>query len=359
MNVHPYMGLPPTRRWSKAMAAQPDDGWDPVAPPPFPIAAQDRIATAGSCFAQHLARHLRDGGREMLLTETAHPLLPPALAESFQYGIYSARYGNIYSSRQLLQLWLRAHGRLCPGEDAWQHEGAWFDPFRPDIQPGGFATREEFERDRLQHFAAVRAMFAQAQVLVFTLGLTEHWYARADGAVYPICPGVIAGRFDPARHAFGNLTVDEMVADLRQLLVEARRLNPALKLILTVSPVPLAATATEDHVALANAVAKASLRLAAATLARDAGVYYFPAYEIITAPGQDYFAADRRSVREEGVNRVMALFFHKVLQQPQLERSRRVDNVKDLPFEQRMSDVVATLCEEQRLDDELAGAGDA
>lgn len=345
------------------MAMRPDDGWDPVTPPPFPIAPTDRIATAGSCFAQHLARHLREGGRELLLTETAHPLLPPALAESFQYGVYSARYGNIYSTRQLLQLWLRAHGRLRPDEDVWHHEGAWFDPFRPDIQPGGFATREELERDRRQHFDAVRRMFAQAQLLVFTLGLTEHWYARTDGAVYPVCPGVIAGRFDPSRHAFGNLTVDEMVADLRHLLAEARQRNPTLKLILTVSPVPLAATATDQHVALANAVAKASLRLAAATLAREPGVYYFPAYEIITAPGQDYFAADRRSIREEGVERVMELFFRKVLQQPRLAPSRPAD-AAERRFEQRMGEVVDTLCEEQRLDqplahDELAGTRDA
>jgi hypothetical protein len=155
------------------------------------------------------------------------------------------------------------------------------------------------------------------------------------------------------------LTVDEMVADLRQLLLEARRVNPTLKLILTVSPVPLAATATDEHVALANTVAKASLRLAAAALAREPGVYYFPAYEIITAPGQDYFAADRRSIREEGIDRVMELFFQKVLQQPRQRRSCEADIGHDRPFEQRMSEVVATLCEEQRLDDEFAGAGDA
>jgi|GEM_PF-4974093 len=39
-----------------------------------------------------------------------------------------------------------------------------------------------------------QALFLSAEVFVFTLGLTETWIRRSDGAVLPIAPGVVAGR---------------------------------------------------------------------------------------------------------------------------------------------------------------------
>ncbi|MGK3891080.1 hypothetical protein, partial [Enterococcus faecium] len=84
-------------------------------------------------------------------------------------------------------------GREVPAEPAWQRpDGRWADPFRPSIEPEGFATIEDLEADRRAHLAAVREMFAGLDVFVFTLGLTEAWVSRVDGAVFPIAPGVIA-----------------------------------------------------------------------------------------------------------------------------------------------------------------------
>ena len=215
---------------------------DPVLPPPWRIGSEAKIVTAGSCFAQHVARHLRDQGYPLFETEPAHPLMPARLAEAYGYGVYAARYGNIYTSRQLLQLWRRATGRMQPVEDCWQQDGGWFDPFRPTIQPGGFSSMREYTEDRRQHFAAVRRAFSEMDVFVFTLGLTECWVSRLDGAAYPVCPGVAAGRFDAERHVLVNLGVQEVVEDLRAFISEVRAIKPRLRLILTVSPVPLAAT---------------------------------------------------------------------------------------------------------------------
>ncbi len=316
---HPYRDTPPARRWRAAMAATPPGEIDPVGPVPFRIAASDRVATAGSCFAQHIGRGLRARGFRPLVTESAHPILPPETAEAFGYGVYTARYGNLYTPRQALQLLRRAYGRFAPAEDVWLGEGGRaFDPFRPAVQPGGFATREELEADRVRHLAAVRAMFESADVLVFTLGLTECWVSRVDGAVFPVCPGVLAGEFDPDRHAFRNLDADETSADLEALIEEARAVNPALRVVLTVSPVPLAATAEPRHVWTSTTWSKAVLRVAAETATRRAGVAYFPSYEVITSPAARgaYFAEDLRSVTPEGVDHVMRLFFRHFVEAP-------------------------------------------
>lgn len=349
---HPYQSIPDIQRWSRAMAGRASADIDPVSPPPFRIDANSRIVTAGSCFAQHVARHLREQGHACFETESAHPLLSRAMAEAFNYGIYSARYGNIYTSRQLLQLWRRATGEFVPADDIWEGDGDWFDPFRPTIQPDGFSSVREYVEDRRQHFAAVRRAFAEMDVFIFTLGLTECWASREDGAVYPLCPGVAAGRFDADRHVFLNLTVEEVVSDLRAFIMEVRQLNPGMRVILTVSPVPLAATAEGRHVLTATTYSKAVLRIAAEQLCHLPDVYYFPAYEIIAAAGRDYLAADRRTVLELGVRHVMALFFRHML-----------DTTKSLPvtaacdnFLQQSVDIMATLCDEQRLDPLQSGA---
>jgi hypothetical protein len=343
---HPYRHISEAQRWSRAMAGRGSAEIDPVPTPPFLIEPDTRVVTAGSCFAQHVVRHLREQGQVAFETETAHPLLPATLAEPFGYGIYAARYGNLYTSRQLLQLWRRANGVFAPTDDIWVGDGGWFDPFRPTIQPGGFGSAREYHEDRRRHFAAVRRAFSEMDVFVFTLGLTECWASRDDGAVYPLCPGVAAGHFDGSRHVLLNLGVDEVVADLSAFITEVREVNPGMRVILTVSPVPLAATAEPQHVLMATTYSKSVLRVAAEQLTRLRDVYYFPAYEIVTAAGQDYFAEDRRSLREHGVRRVMALFARHML----ASTGRHHVGTKGGDFLHQARVAIDTLCDEERLD---------
>jgi hypothetical protein len=82
--------------------------------------------------------------------------------------------------------------------------------------------------------------------------------------------------------------------------------------ILTVSPVPLVATATDQHVLVATTYSKSVLRVAADKAERNfKNVIYFPAYEIVTGPhaSSRYFEADRRNVTTEAVDHVMRVFF--------------------------------------------------
>jgi hypothetical protein len=314
MPDHPYKRQSDSAFWNRAFGKTPPGDVDPVIGSKFKIAPGDRVATAGSCFAQHISRHLRNNGFCYFVTETAHPIVPPELHEQFGYGTFSARFGNIYTSRQLLQLFLRAFGVFQPAEDIWRHsEGHLIDPFRPNIQPGGFLTEFELLRDRDRHFAAVRRMFLELDIFVFTLGLTECWASQLDDAVFPICPGVAGGVFDETRHRFLNLSVVDVVQDIDSFLRKLKQVNDSAKVILTVSPVPLAATAENSHVLVATTYSKAVLRVAAETIAKNhSQVAYFPSYEIITGAFNRgaYFAPDLRSVTEAGVGHVMRLFLN-------------------------------------------------
>ncbi len=347
MTVNPYQHAAPYQRWRHAISRTPAPDVDPVVRAKFRIGQTDKIVTAGSCFAQHIARALSACGYGFLVTETAHPLLPQELAERFGYGIYTARTGNIYTARQLLQLVQRAYGRLHPADDVWEEAGRFHDPFRPAIQPGGFAGMLEYQRDRTQHFAAVRQAIESMDVLVFTMGLTECW-AHADGCVYPVCPGTVAGTFDPAVHRLLNFLVADTVADFREFLAMARAVNPGFRVVLTVSPVPLAATAIDRHVLVSTTYSKSVLRVAAEMLADDPAVQYFPSYEIITGAFTDgrYFAQDRRSVTQAGVDHVMRLFIRHVTDG---EAAMAPPQAEDDHFD-RSQQAVAVLCEEEALD---------
>ncbi len=307
---HPYAGQPAERFWRSASGAVGE--LDPVGKVSFRIGAADRVVTAGSCFAQHVARHLGLAGFRHHVTEPGHPLIGPVERAAFQYGMFSARYGNIYTARQLRQLLARAYGEFVPVAECWDGpQGGVVDPFRPQIQPGGFLHLAELRADRAQHLAAVRRAVEEMEVFVFTLGLTEAWLDRRDGAVFPLAPGVAGGVFDEAVHEFHNFTVDETAQDLAAALGMIRARNARARVVVTVSPVPLAATALPRHVWVSTTYSKAVLRVAAEQVcAGMEGVDYFPSYEIITSPhvrGR-YFAADGRAVLEEGVEHVMRVF---------------------------------------------------
>lgn len=311
--THPYKQAPDYAFWKRSVAEPEPSLVDPVVSFPFRIAPTDKVATGGSCFAQHIARFLAKSGYAYMVTEPGHPVLSQEAREAFNYGVFSARYGNIYTSRQLLQLMLRAYGEFEPVDDIWvAADGSLLDPFRPTIQPQGFPTLQEFRRDRQQHFAAVREIFETTDVFVFTLGLTEGWINAQDGAAYPVCPGVAGGVFDAGRHKFHNEDVAEVVANVSAFITRLKSINPSVRVILTVSPVPLAATAEDRHVLVSTTYSKSVLRVAADMLSKQFDdVAYFPSYEIITGNYSRgaYYAANLRDVIEPGVEHVMRLFF--------------------------------------------------
>jgi hypothetical protein len=306
---NPYASQPDTAFWRRSVSALPAEEVDPLTSVPFRIQRTDRIATAGSCFAQHISNMLVGEGFCYFVTENA-PATLGAADENF--GTFPARFGNIYSPRQLLQLFQRAYGLFAPKDDVWQRDdGQYVDPFRPQIQSRGFDTVEQLLIDRQVHLAAVRTMFEQCDVFVFTLGLTEAWEASEDGAVFPIAPGVVAEGRPHASYRFRNFSVAEMTADIEACFSFIKEVNPNIRFILTVSPVPLVATYESRHVLVSTIYSKSALRVVAEEISHMLpDVAYFPSYEIITGAHarSQYFAEDLREVTPNGVNRVMALF---------------------------------------------------
>jgi hypothetical protein len=307
--AHPYRELPDYQFWPRAVTWAAPGSMDPVTHPRFTVTHEDRVVTMGSCFAQHLSRHLARSGLTYLVTERGPD--DPDEARRRTFGVFSARYGNVYTVAQAIQLFERAYERRPAFETAWKRDAVLVDPYRPQAEPDGFVDEDALEADRAGHLRATRDAFEQATVFVFTLGLTEAWRSRSSGDVFPTAPGVAGGDFDPAEYEFVNYGVDEVRTGLFEFCDLVRSVNPTVRMLLTVSPVPLVATYEDRHVVVSTTYSKSVLRVAAeeATLTRDF-VDYFPSYEIITssASGRSYYAPDLREVDDAGVRHVMRCF---------------------------------------------------
>jgi hypothetical protein len=309
--MHPYSHLPARSFWKKFVAESPWFSLQLNDEPKFKLRASDRVSTAGSCFAQHISRYMKRVGLPPYVAEPAHTLMLEHGGSVESYGMFSARYGNIYTARHCLELFQQAFGIAPVIEDFAEHDGRWFDLLRPGVLKEGFASRHEAQADRAYHLSRVKEMFETTDVFVFTLGLTESWFNAARGHTYPVCPGTVRGTYDPEVHHFRNLSCSEVVADLDALIGGLLQVNPKLKMILTVSPVQLVATRTDHNVLIASSYSKSVLRAAAGEVeARYDHVAYFPSYEIVSHPASfgQYLASDLREVTERGVAHVMSCF---------------------------------------------------
>lgn len=319
--THPYGNLPPEAFWKTAVAEADREAFPGLYTPVFAIDRETNVATAGSCFAQHIGRYLRGAGCTVLDAEPPPRSMSEQIAHRFGYSLFSGRYGNVYTARQMRQLLEDVADGTADPRFVWENEGRFRDAFRPTVEPEGMDSADEVMLHRNYHLERTSRMLQQADVFVFTLGLTESWEDAETGRVFPVCPGVAAGTFDAVAHVFRNFTHAEVLADLQAIHVQLRRFNPAIKLLLTVSPVPLTATATGQHVLEATSWSKATLRAAAGEfVAQSADTAYFPSLEIVTHPasGGPWFEPNLRSVRPEAVDKVMSIFLaaHGLLDTP-------------------------------------------
>ena len=315
---------------------------------------KDKVTSAGSCFASNLVPYIESAGLTYVRTEQL-PQIFSSLGENLGYANFSSAYGNIYTTRQLLQLYMRAISEFQPTDDKWIENSSVIDAFRPGLKFPASSV-EEFELHTKSHLRATREAFETADVFVYTFGLTEAWVSKIDGAVYPACPGTIAGIFDPKKYEFHNFSVEEIVADMSLFIEKLRTRNPKVRFILSVSPVPLVATATDQHVLTASTYSKSVLRVAADEVARNIkNVTYFPAYEIITGPQapKEYFEDDRRNVSKLGVEKVMSALIQSSGLVQQNAPIQEQDLDKKDKAELLSSRITQIECDEVMLDDQL------
>ena len=355
VNENPYSNLPESSFWKRSISRKNPEDVNLIVAPKFCIESTDKIASAGSCFAQYIAKVLVAANYEFVITESG-PATSEALNEG--YGIFPARFGNIYTTRQLRQLLDRSLNILNPIIKPWKRsDGKFIDPLRPTVQESGFITPNGALIDSKSHLNSVKKMFMDCDVFIFTLGLTEGWINKSNSIAVPVAPGVAGGLDEIGEYEFHNFSYQECFDDLIYFVDQIKAINPNIKIILTVSPVPLVATYEREHVLNATTYSKSVLRAAAGMVAKIRNyVDYFPSYELITGNFNraKFYKDNLREIEPDGVSYVMSHFVNNYLNKSSItEPPPSLDSSGHAPspnIEKYQADISNIICDEELLD---------
>lgn len=277
--------------------------------PKFDIQKETKIATYGSCFAQNVRVAIEQAGGNYLDCEPVPLNCNSSDAQKFGYNMFSSRTGNVYTAHQFLQLTEECFGRVQPNFVFTLKNQKFLDAIRPTIEPKGYKTLDELEEHRKFHLSRVKQTLLEADVLILTLGLIEQWKGNC-GTIFAGQPQVYQANSQAELFISSYPSIKKALIKASEV-INLQRGSP-LPILLTVSPVPLTATATGGSVFVANAQSKSSLRAVAGDLKDENPLFdYFPSFELLTNCWtiQHHFEPNQLNVTHQSVNAVMHAFF--------------------------------------------------
>lgn len=196
---------------------------------PFAIEPRERMLFVGSCFADNIGRRFV----EDKFRATVNP------------------YGVMYNPASIMHTVKRWTGELVAAQ--------------PEASDSGSDVRQ--------------AINEAPQTAVFTLGTNHVYILNETGEIVDNC------RKRPQRlFTERELSVDECADYLREAIATLQKINPSVRIIITVSPIRYAKYGFHG-----SQLSKATLLLAADKLTKEIdNVVYFPAYEIVNDELRDY-----------------------------------------------------------------------
>jgi hypothetical protein len=275
----------------------------PITFEPRPLIDQrSKVLALGSCFALRVKEWLQSNGYGVLNEGDLGP-----------YDIRGRRefdpriYYNTFCIRYEFE---RAAGQFVQGEDdIWEpHQNSlrvYQDPYRRMLA----AEDRDVLWQRIREVDdRMRRHILEADCVIITLGLTEVFFQQHNGNAICAAPGYSGGGGIGCE--FRCTEYPENFANMQRVVEILHELNPKAQLIVTVSPVPLAATwGGVDH-CIANTESKSTLRAVAGALVRKYEyVHYFHSYELVMqAQLHEVFKEDGRHVLPEYVAGIMGDF---------------------------------------------------
>ena len=258
---------------------------------PLKFGADQTIFTIGSCFARNIEEALFD--REVFVpTQTFG--VPKGERKGRPNGILNEFTPGTIAQRILFAL----EGKSFP-EETITPSG---DLFADLLLPGG--TDVTFERavKRRKQIDAVYRHLVKSNVIIITLGYIESWFDEETKLYLNRPPSYAFGQKNASRFTFKRLGVFEAVQLLEKAFDELTKND--VKIIVTVSPVPLGTTFAPVDCVVANEYSKSVLRVCAERLADNPKVDYFPSYEIVRGGGLQSYNEDHIHVKDELVHQV-------------------------------------------------------
>ncbi len=220
------------------------------------IEHEQKLLTIGSCFAENIARKLA----------------------AVRFRVLENPFGVLYNPASVLAaLKLIAGERAIEEDDLVFHDGLWHSLLHHSTFSD---AHKEILLDRIVRVNEQTTDFLQeARHVILTLGTAFVYRYRQSGKIAANCHKIPAGQFE--RFRLSAEEVSEYISESIQLL---KNLNPALHIIMTVSPI----RHVKDGL-VQNQLSKATLITGIHKALKGAlQTDYFPAYEILLDDLRDY-----------------------------------------------------------------------
>ncbi len=275
-----------------------------------------RIFTMGSCFAMEIRNALTQRGFEVFPKYDQIQFDPSRQKVSTLPKVEDIPY---YDTFTILQEFEFAFGnKHFELKDFLKHthrltnhfavggRTSWQDPHRKRVM----AADEESILDISRKIdACVAEGIRQSDIYIITLGLVETWRNSETGYHFCLPPNDdTQGGMDKAKSIeFYLSSYQENYENLKRTCTLIQQHYPERKIVLTVSPVALYRTQTDNDVVVASVEAKSILRAVTAQICREfSNVSYWPSYELATR--DDIFRHDGRHVRQDSVSMIVDTF---------------------------------------------------
>jgi len=220
------------------------------------ISKQTRFFTMGSCFARNLAGSLIRSG---------YPAIHMEISE----------YINTTFANRVFVDWLSD----AAIDEAIRERIA-------ELLPKGWSKENMLK------------IIAESNVFILTLGVAPAFFDRTTGEFVLPRPSALNSRVLAEKYQFRTTSVQENVDNVLYLLNFVRKIAPEIKIVVTVSPVPLLASFEHESAVQADCLSKSTMRLVAHEVVNNSNltnILYWPSFEIFRWAGSNasnFYAAD-------------------------------------------------------------------
>ncbi len=270
----------------------------PANPAPFAIGYDDALLLVGSCFTENIGRRLH------------------AAKFSTQMNPFGIVYNPVSIARCLDVL--SADNQLFESEDLFENAGLWhsWEHHSHFSKPDRAATLAGIQTAA----AASTKHLKKANRLLLTLGTADVSTLRSTGSIVANNHKMPAALLEQRR-----LSVAEVVDHLLEALEKTLQQNPAIQVILTVSPVRHIRNGLVE-----NQRSKATLLLACEQICRSlSSAFYFPAYELLLDDLRDYrfYANDLLHPSDMATDYIWEYFNHTFFSEQTRQRLLRIEKI--------------------------------
>lgn len=286
---------------------------EPIASPSFESGVKlkpgAKVVTMGSCFARNIEEYFQAEGFDVPLMDYSAPL------EEYGQG---GRIQGILNKYTLASIaieidWLarvKAEGGVVTWDNV-QHMFLELDNGKfVDLQlSSGVPVSWERAIERRQQIYDIHSQIFDCDLAVLTPGLTETWFDTKTGYHIQRIPGPRQARLDPDRFTFEVMDFFQCY-ELLDRAIRTLKANGTSQIALTVSPVPLNRTMTDQDVLVANTYSKSTLRAVVGVICeRHDRVFYVPSYErVMLSKDTSIWRPDLRHVADEFVGTIASNF---------------------------------------------------